>query len=114
MGLTSGQFSLMMALNRPAPPAMGEVAEILAMSRTTLTAALKPLERRGLVQSLPDARDRRSRRLSLTPGGAGILSVAVPIWRRVHDELDAALDSDPETLRRGLEALAAEAQGTRR
>ena len=50
LGLTSGQFSLMMALNRPEPPAMAAVAALLAMDRTTLTAALKPLERRGLVE----------------------------------------------------------------
>ena len=47
-GMTSGQFSLMMALNRPVPPQMHAVADLLAMDRTTLTAAIKPLERRGL------------------------------------------------------------------
>ena len=51
LGLTSGQFSLLMSLNRPEPPTMGAVAALLAMDRTTLTAALKPLERRGLVRS---------------------------------------------------------------
>ncbi len=45
VGLTNGQFSLLMALNRPDAPAMAVVAELLAMDRTTLTAALKPLER---------------------------------------------------------------------
>lgn len=49
-GLTNGQFSLLMSLNRPTPPGMGDVADLLAMDRTTLTAALKPLERRGLVK----------------------------------------------------------------
>ena len=39
LGLTSGQFSLLMALNRPEPPAIGRVAAVLAMDRTTLTAA---------------------------------------------------------------------------
>ena len=50
--LTNGQFSLLMSLNRPEPPSMGPVASLLAMDRTTLTAALKPLERRGLVKVL--------------------------------------------------------------
>ena len=50
LNLTNGQFSLMMSLNRPAPPNLGSVASLLAMDRTTLTAALKPLERRGLVE----------------------------------------------------------------
>src|SRR5579863_2117787 len=58
--LTNGQFSLLMSLNRPEPPSMGPVASLLAMDRTTLTAALIPLERRGLVSSSPDPKDRRS------------------------------------------------------
>ena len=52
--LTNGQFSLLMSLNRPEPPPMGPVASLLAMDRTTLTAALKPLERRGLVKVTTD------------------------------------------------------------
>src|ERR1700760_4907792 len=47
LSLTNGQFSLMMSLNRPEPAGMASVASLLAMDRTTLTAALKPLERRG-------------------------------------------------------------------
>src|SRR5688572_33481002 len=47
IGLTSGQFSLLMSLNRPRAPSMTEVAALLAMDRTTLTAHLTPLERRG-------------------------------------------------------------------
>ncbi|MGF2508118.1 MarR family winged helix-turn-helix transcriptional regulator, partial [Ralstonia pseudosolanacearum] len=41
LDLTNGQFSLLISLNRPQPASMGEVAELLAMDRTTLTAALK-------------------------------------------------------------------------
>ena len=50
LGLTNGQFSLLMSLNRPKPPGMANVAALLAMDRTTLTANLKPLERRGLLR----------------------------------------------------------------
>src|ERR1700761_5524463 len=72
--LTNGQFSLLMSLNRPKPPAMAAVASLLAMDRTTLTAALKPLERRGLVAVTADPEDRRSRLLSLTPEGMTLLA----------------------------------------
>src|ERR1700722_2621917 len=64
--LTSGQFSILMSLNRPEPPTIRSVAELLAMDRTTLTANLKPLERRRLVRIRVDAADRRTRRLVLT------------------------------------------------
>src|SRR3954468_4865287 len=63
VGLTHGQFSLMMSLNRPLPAAMADVAALLAVDRTTLTANLKPLERRSLVAVIADPGDRRLRRL---------------------------------------------------
>lgn len=66
-GLTSGQFSLLMSLNRPQPAPLGGVAALLAMDRTTLTANLKPLERRNLLEVLIDPSDRRARLLRLTP-----------------------------------------------
>jgi DNA-binding MarR family transcriptional regulator len=107
LALTNGQFSLLMSLNRPEPPALGSVAALLAMDRTTLTAALKPLERRGLLHVTADERDRRSRRLSLTPEGRSLLAAALPLWRRTHAELDALLGpGDIERVRRGLGALA--------
>jgi DNA-binding MarR family transcriptional regulator len=104
LGLTSGQFSLLMALNRPEPPAMGEVASLLAMDRTTLTANLKPLERRGLLAVAPDSADRRSRRLELTEPGRALLARALPAWERTQAEAERLL-ADPGHLRAGLRAL---------
>src|ERR1044071_7674021 len=71
LGLTNGQFSLLMSLNRSEPPTIGNVAALLVMDRTTLTANLKPLERRGLVRVRIDDTDRRNRRLILTGEGGG-------------------------------------------
>jgi DNA-binding MarR family transcriptional regulator len=104
--LTHGQFSLLMSLNRPEPPPMGAVAELLAMDRTTLTAALKPLERRGLVRVAKDQSDRRNRILILTAQGRGLLARAVPIWKRTHSEIERPLSGTTrEGLRAGLMAL---------
>lgn len=106
IGLTNGQFSLMMSLNRPQPAPMGQVASLLAMDRTTLTAALKVLERRGLVETSVDPKDRRGRLLRLTNDGMTMLSAALPIWIRVHAEVDAELgEGGPEELRATLNTL---------
>ena len=106
LGLTSGQYSMMMALNRPEPPSIGQVASVLAMDRTTLTAALKPLQRRALVAVIVDADDRRSRRLKLTPAGRALLARAVPVWRRTHAEIDRLLPrAGADRLRRDLRAM---------
>jgi DNA-binding MarR family transcriptional regulator len=106
LGLTSGQYSMMMALNQPAPPSIGAVASILCVDHTTMTAALKPLERRGLVTVSVDNNDRRSRRLKLTAAGRALLARAVPVWRRTHAEIDRLVpDAGAERLRRDLRAL---------
>jgi DNA-binding MarR family transcriptional regulator len=105
-GLTNGQFSLLMSLNRPAPPAMGDVASLLAMDRTTLTANLKPLQRRGLVEVMADRADKRSRRLALTEAGRTVLAAAVPIWKRAQTENESLVpDIDPDRVRGVLRAL---------
>jgi DNA-binding MarR family transcriptional regulator len=115
IGLTSGQFSLLNALNRPAPPSMAPVAAppsmapvaaLLGMDRTTLTAALKPLQRRGLVAVEPDANDRRGRRLRLTAEGSALLARAAPVWMRTHAEVEARLGGRVDALRAALRDLA--------
>lgn len=104
--LTNGQFSLLTSLNRPDPPSMGPVASLLAMDRTTLTAALKPLERRGLVQVMPDPSDRRSRILKITDKGGELLARAVSVWESTHREVEKLIPAgDPDTLRLNLSAL---------
>lgn len=105
-GLTNGQFSLLMSLNRPEPPSMAPVASLLAMDRTTLTAALKPLERRGLVKVSQDPSDRRNRILILTGKGQDLLVRAVPVWERTHLQIEQLVpDGVPDELRRSLRAL---------
>jgi len=107
VGLTSGQFSLLMSLNQPAAPSIGSIAALLAMDRTTLTANLKPLERRGLVNTKVDPADRRGRLVILTAAGRTLLHDALPIWRRTQGEIDGLLTgTDAGTVREGLRLLA--------
>jgi DNA-binding MarR family transcriptional regulator len=106
LGITSWQFSLLMSLNREAPPSVGAIASTLGMDRTTLTANLKPLERRGLVQTSIDPEDRRGRRVTLTAAGGKLLRAALPIWRRTHAAIDATLPEDhAKVLRSSLRAM---------
>jgi DNA-binding MarR family transcriptional regulator len=106
LDLTSGQFSLMMSLNALDAPSIGNVSALLAMDRTTLTANLKPLERRGLVSVRVDDVDKRARRLTLTPAGRALLAAALPIWRETHAAIESLVGmSDPDRLRADLRAL---------
>lgn len=104
--LSSGQFSLLTSLNRPEPPTIGSVAALLAMDRTTLTANLKPLERRGLLKIAIDKEDRRSRRLSITAAGRALLRKAYPLWKATHVEVEFLIaPGSAENLRTSLNSL---------
>ncbi len=102
--LTNGQFSLLTALNRPAPAPMSAVAKLLAMDRTTLTANLKPLERRRLVKVAVDPNDRRGRVVTLTAAGRRLVAAAFPAWRETHAALEP-LPHDADRFRADLLAL---------
>ena len=111
-GLTNEQFSFLMSLNRPGPPSVGEVAALLGADRTTLTAALKPMVRRGLAEVAVDVDDRRVRRIALTPEGRACLAAALPFWTQAHAALEAELAaSDPARLRRDLTTLSSTRPG---
>jgi DNA-binding MarR family transcriptional regulator len=106
LDLTNGQFSLLMSLNRPEPAAMKNIAALLAMDRTTLTAALKPLQRRGLLKLAQDPADKRSRLLTLTAKGKQLLAQAFPIWQQTHADVERRMASmDVDQLRHALKVL---------
>ncbi|MFN3825570.1 MAG: MarR family winged helix-turn-helix transcriptional regulator [Pseudorhodobacter sp.] len=103
LGLTNSQFSLMVALNQPAPPPIGRLAPFLGTDPSTLTAAVKPLARRGLLTVEPDPDDRRARRLRITPEGVALMRQAVAIWQITHAQLDGEIpDETADSIRNGL------------
>jgi DNA-binding MarR family transcriptional regulator len=107
LGLNNWQFSLLMALNRPTPLTMSGLAERLAMDRTTTTANLKPLERRGLVEIRRDEKDARVRRIVLTEAGRAVLAEAVDRWRAANDAVVASLGgTDLAAFRSALRTIA--------
>lgn len=107
LGLTNGQFSILMVLSRPQPTGMSELAEMLGMDRTTLTAALKPLERRGLLQLGRNTEDGRARQMTLTDEGRTVISEAMLLWEQAQAGLGELMpDVDLDRLRADLRAIA--------
>jgi DNA-binding MarR family transcriptional regulator len=85
--LNNGQFATLAVIAAFQPVSMQILAEHLSMDRTTLTAALKPLERRTLVSVRPDDLDRRGRNINLTDGGMKLLREAIPLWKKVQGRI---------------------------
>ncbi len=84
LGLTNGQFSMLVPLLGPWRPRLGELAEFLAMDAATMSAAIKTLEKRGLVALQADDDDARARRPALTQTGRDLMARAVPLWKMDH------------------------------
>lgn len=98
-GLTVSQFSVLSVIAVAAPIAMRRLAAWLGMDRTTLTRALRPLERDGLVQ-IVQGKDRRERRMALTALGRERLKAAMPHWQQAQQQAAAAFGGE-----RGAELL---------
>lgn len=108
LGLTHGQFSMMVAITGMGQPKAGHLAAFLAMDRATVTAATKKLEANGFVTTAQDVNDRRARRVAMTAAGQIVLAKALPLWRSAHAAIDAALpQGSPARLRRDLGAVTA-------
>lgn len=106
LGLTNGQFSMLVALSGQWQPRLGELAEFLAMDATTMTAAAKTLEKRGLLQLVADQTDARARRPVLTDLGRAQVAEAAPLWRQEHAKLQAEMvNTDTAALAKILSQL---------
>jgi DNA-binding MarR family transcriptional regulator len=73
LSLKPGQYSLMLAIERVPGSTQSTVARLLSVDRSTMVPLLNQLERKGYVQRVRRADDRRAYALQLTPVGSGIL-----------------------------------------
>jgi DNA-binding MarR family transcriptional regulator len=100
--LSSTQMTVLMSLGKRGPMALMELARALAMDRTSLYRALRPLEKRELVRVRGTA-DRRAKEVLLTRDGERHLARAMPHWERAQGLfLKRFGASDWDVLRQGL------------
>ena len=89
--LSNGQFSILTAVAALGVANTQRVGEVLSMDRTTVTAALKPLERRALIELIPVETDLRQRAIRISPEGRQLLKRAIPLWQQAQLETEALL-----------------------
>jgi DNA-binding MarR family transcriptional regulator len=108
LDLNNGQFSMLTAIAALQPAGVQAIGERLGMDRTTVTAALKPMQRNGWIETAVAADDQRAREIRLTLSGAAILAEAVPLWEVAQGVIARQLGGQgaSDTLRRQLAILA--------
>jgi DNA-binding MarR family transcriptional regulator len=90
--LSSTQMTVLMYLGRRGPLPLSDLAANLAMDRTSLYRALRPLERRELVRVRATA-DRRAKEVLLTVDGERHLARAMPHWQSAQEKFIEAFGS---------------------
>lgn len=105
--LTNGQFTLLALLAGNRMIGMQALADSMGMDRTTLTAAIKPLVRRGLLSAQADPLDARARRVCFTSTGLAWLQAFRDAVAQAEAEFRAEVGHDVATVVAiGLEAYA--------
>jgi DNA-binding MarR family transcriptional regulator len=102
VGLRATQLNLLMAIETSTAATVTDLAEILAMDRTTMTRNLKLLRDRRLVES---------KRIALTEKGRRTAAAALPLWEKAQAEILGSLGSKRwEALLGELDAVKASIQ----
>jgi DNA-binding MarR family transcriptional regulator len=89
--VTPVQYSLMSALALRVAADQTTLANDVALDRTTVTGALKRLQKRLLIKRVASRSDRRAQECRLTPAGTRILAAMERPARQAHHDTIAAL-----------------------
>ena len=92
-GITAVQFSLLATVARNEQRSITEIADSLAMERTTASRNLDLLARKGII--LADKAEGANRAdIRLSDKGRALLSEILPMWRKAQEELRQKLGED--------------------
>ena len=92
--LTSVQFGALAAISEKPGLDQAAIATAIAYDRATIGGVVERLIRKGLVDRTVSQRDRRSRELHLTPEGEALYAEALPVVRKIQNQLVAPLGDD--------------------
>jgi DNA-binding MarR family transcriptional regulator len=96
-GLTSAQSLLVTRIEEmggkpgESGPTLQELARRLSVQLSALTHALRPLVREGVVEVLPDSKDRRVKRATLTEKGMAQTQQMLDLWVAINKRIDHLL-----------------------
>jgi DNA-binding MarR family transcriptional regulator len=85
-GVTAAQFSILSSVARRPDRSVTEMAQSIAMERSTLSRNMDLLERKKLVRC-QEADKGNGRLCSLTEEGRVLLDKLLPEWRKMQDEM---------------------------
>jgi MarR family transcriptional regulator, temperature-dependent positive regulator of motility len=102
------QFAALDAISQQPDIDQSSLAATIGFDRATIGGVIDRLERKGLVQRIVSAQDRRARQLRLTPEGLRLLDAVRPVVEALQREILAPLSRSEQA---SFVALAKKALG---
>lgn len=119
IGMTRAQWAVLLKVSRAEGMRQIDLAQEMGVEPITVARLVDRLETMGVIERRADPRDRRAKRLHLTPGAAPLvekvnalvddvfatvfagidpeeMTVLSAMLRRLHDNVVASLSSEPE------------------
>jgi DNA-binding MarR family transcriptional regulator len=84
VGLTIAQFDILASLDQIGSASVNGLAEAIELDRSTIWRNVRVLQRNGIVQITDSEEDGRTRAISMTPKGAHMFLMAVPLWEEAQ------------------------------
>ncbi len=102
--LNVGEFDLLAVLLREPTHALtpSEIQSLILISSGGLSNRMTRLESRGLIERLPDPRDRRGVIVSLTPSGKSLIETVAPTHLAIENASIEMLSFDEQLLLKNL------------
>jgi DNA-binding MarR family transcriptional regulator len=100
-GLNISQYVLLGVIAAGRTGSVASMAEEVGVESSALLRNLKLLEAKGFVVS-QGGRGRNGRRLTLTPQGAELIAVSIPLWTQAQADLTTALRGSADATRAAL------------
>ena len=88
--INSGQLSILLKIEALDSPTLNVLADQLNLKSSTMSRALSPLERDGLI-SLATGTDKRTRKVQVSPKGKKAIEIAIPLWKQAQNRVENAL-----------------------
>jgi len=92
-GLNITQFSMLRLICAEKKLSISTLSRYMVMERTSITRAIAPLERDGLIHSRPGT-DKRIRVVSVSNKGRRLVEDAEPKWRQAQEALLDTIGED--------------------
>ena len=92
--LSLAQHEMLVAIFQHSGLTQKELSERLLVIKSNVSALIKKLEARRLVQRMTDPDDTRNKRLSLTPAGAALVRESFALQNRIVDAMASVMTDE--------------------